>query len=202
MNKVELLNRAGLPVREKTPLIGIISRLVHQKGFDLIEAAAEDLFKMNMQMIVLGMGEQKYHDLLADLEAKYPDRLKAFYVLDEKVAHQIEAGADAFLMPSLFEPCGLNQMYSLKYGTVPIVNAVGGLADTITNFDPATGEGNGFVMRAQTPKALLEAVERVIETYQRKRVWSSIMKSGMRQDFSWNRAVEEYTDLFKKLVDG
>ncbi len=200
MNKIELLGAAALPVREKTPLIGIISRLVHQKGFELIREAADRLFAMNIQMIVLGTGEKKYHKLFSLLEKKYPDKLKAFLVHDENLAHRIEAGADMFLMPSLFEPCGLNQMYSLKYGTVPIVSEVGGLVNTIVDFDPDSTEGTGFVFCEETPEAMLSAIERACRAYARRRSWTRIMKAGMRQDFSWDTAVGRYVELFERLV--
>ena len=201
MNKIDLLGTAALPVREKTPLIGIISRLVHQKGFDLIRDAADRLFAMNIQMVVLGTGEEKYHKLLSRLEKKYPDKLKVFLVHDENLAHRIEAGADMFLMPSLFEPCGLNQMYSLKYGTVPIVSKVGGLVDTIIDFDPDSAEGTGFVFCEETPEAMLSAIERACRIYAKRRTWTKIMKAGMRQDFSWDAAVDRYSDLYERLMD-
>ena len=120
---------------------------------------------------------------------------------DEKIAHQIEAGADAFLMPSLFEPCGLNQMYSLKYGTVPIVNHVGGLADTIEPFNPERGTGTGFIFNEESPEAMLEAIEKMVHTYSRRRLWTGLMKNGMRQDYSWGRAVAGYIELFRSLKD-
>ena len=177
MNKVELLGTAGLPIRDKTPLIGLISRLVHQKGMALIEKAAERLFTMNIQMLVLGLGEQKYQRMFDDLQARYPDKLRVYLELNEDLAHQIEAAADMFLMPSLFEPCGLNQLYSLKYGTIPIVHDVGGLADTITDYDPQTGQGTGFVFHQETPDALLTTVERAVQVFGKKRAWTRIMLS-------------------------
>jgi len=200
MNRIDLLGAAGLPIRENVPLVGMILRLVHQKGLDLIREAADRLFALNLQMVVLGAGDEKYQKLLLHLETKYPDKLKVYLALDEKLAHWIEGAADIFLMPSLFEPCGLNQMYSLKYGTVPIVNAVGGLADTVVDYDPETGEGTGFVFTEETPEAMLEALQRALHAFVRRRPWMKLMKTGMRQDFSWARSVELYLSAFENLV--
>lgn len=200
MNKVELLNRYSLPVRDTAPLIGVISRLADQKGFDLFAEIADEVFGMNIQMIVLGTGDAKYHEFFSDLERRYPDKIRACLTFDDDLAHWIEAAADMFLMPSQFEPCGLNQMYSLKYGTVPIVREVGGLADTVENFNPQTGQGTGFVFREYTPAALVGAIRRAVETYRKKRVWSSIMKAGMRLDYSWDRSARKYSELFHKIT--
>ena len=200
MNKVDLLNESSLPIRDKTPLIGVISRLVDQKGFDLVAEAAERILAMDIQMIVLGTGDEKYHSLFSELEQKYPDKIKAYLTFDDALAHRIEAASDIFLMPSRFEPCGLNQMYSLKYGTVPLVREVGGLADTVVDFDPTTGEGTGFVFKEYTADALVSTLERAVATYSRRRVWTKIMKSAMLQDFSWRRSAERYADLYAGLI--
>ena len=199
-DKVELLGKAGLPVRERAPLIGMITRLTDQKGLDLIELAAERLFAKNIQMIVLGTGEEKYQLLLKELEARYPDKLKAYLAFDDGLAHRIEAASDCFLMPSRWEPCGLNQLYSLRYGTVPIVRGVGGLTDTVIDYNPETSLGTGFVFQDYTPEAMLEAVERAVELFAHKRAWVKIMKSGMQQDFSWEQSAREYALLFERLA--
>ncbi|MFH1688377.1 MAG: glycogen synthase GlgA [bacterium] len=198
--RVELMNEAGLPIRDNHPLIGIVSRLAHQKGFDLIEEAADRLFERDLQMVVLGTGDEKYHRLFEQLQAKYPDKLRCYFRMDERLAHMIEAGSDIFLMPSLFEPCGLNQMYSLKYGTVPIVHTVGGLADTIKDFDQGTGVGNGFVFDEESPEAMLETIDRALVIFAKRRTWYKVVKNGMLQDHSWNRAVAEYVDLYHQLL--
>lgn len=200
MNKVELLNRAGLPIRDSAPLIGIISRLVDQKGWDLIAEAAEEMFAMNIQMVVLGMGEQRYHDLVTGWQQKYSDKCRAYLAFDDSLAHQIEAAADIFLMPSKFEPCGLNQMYSLKYGTIPIVRRVGGLADTVIDISSSNGTGTGFVFEEYSAEAMLEAVRRAVSLFERKRLWTGLMKAGMKQDFSWQSTADEYTRLFRSLT--
>jgi len=202
MNKVELLGEAKLPIREKTPLIGIISRLVDQKGFDLIAQVADKLFEMNIQMVLLGTGEQKYHQLFKNLERKHPEKLRVYLMFDDTLAHRIEAAADIFLMPSRFEPCGLNQMYSLKYGTVPIVREVGGLADTVVDYNSDSGEGTGFVYKPYTPEALLTAVQRAVELFAKRRSWTKLMKAGMRQNFSWEKSAQKYSNLFEQLVSG
>lgn len=199
-NKVELLGQVGLPIRERTPLIGIISRLVDQKGFDLIAKAADEIFELNIQMIVLGTGEKKYHELFADLQSRYPDKLRAFFTFDEDLAHRIEAGADMFLMPSRFEPSGLNQLFSLRYGTVPIVREVGGLADTVVDYDPDSSEGTGFVFKEYSAEALLSAIKRAAALFSKRRLWVKIMKAGMLQDFSWDRSAQEYCELFQDIV--
>ncbi len=200
MNRVEMLGDAGLPIRDDAPVLGLISRLVDQKGLDLIANAADRLFDMNIQMLLLGTGKDKYHTLFSELEQKFPDKLKCWFTFDDKVAHRIEAAADIFLMPSKFEPCGLNQMYSLKYGTVPVVRKVGGLADTVTDFDPATGQGTGFVFEDYTAEAFLDAVSRAVKLYQKRRKWMKLMKAGMRKDFSWDASAQRYADLFEEVT--
>jgi starch synthase len=201
-NKVELLGYAGLPVRESAPLIGMITRLTAQKGLDLLEAAADELFAMNIQMIILGTGDQKYHALLKKLEQNYSDKLKVFTKFDDALAHRIEAASDMFLMPSRWEPCGLNQLYSLKYGTVPVVRAVGGLADTVEDYDPETGSGTGFVFDDYKPEPMLESITRGVNLFSRKRSWSKVVKSGMTKDFSWEHSAAEYSRLFEQLATG
>ncbi len=199
MNKVELLNRAGMPIRDNAPLIGIISRLVDQKGWDLIAEAADEIFAMNVQLVVLGTGEPRYHELLNSLQQKYPDRCRAYLTFDDNLAHMIEASADMFLMPSQFEPCGLNQMYSLKYGTVPIVRRVGGLADTVIDYNESTCEGTGFVFEEYSAEAMLAAIRRAVRLFDRKRAWTGVMKAGMKQDFSWQYTAEQYAELFAQI---
>ncbi len=199
-NKVELVGRLGLPYRERAPLIGMITRLVDQKGLDIIALAADDILSLDLQMVVLGTGDKKYHDLLTNLQVKYPDKLRALLTYDNNMAHWIEAGADAFLMPSRYEPCGLNQMYSLKYGTVPIVRATGGLADTVADVDPVAGSGTGFVFHEYDPEDLLCAIGRAVDLYGKKRLWRAVMKEGMRQDFSWASSARKYVELYRKAM--
>ncbi|PWB76470.1 glycogen synthase GlgA [candidate division GN15 bacterium] len=199
-NKIELLRWAGLPVRTSSPLIGMVSRLTDQKGWDLVAEAADDLFAMNLQMIVLGNGEAKYQQLLQKLEKKFPDKVRAYFTFDDGLAHRIEAAADMFLMPSRWEPCGLNQMYSLKYGTVPIVREVGGLADTIVPYGADGDKGNGFVFKEYTAEAMLDAVKDAVKLFAGRRTWTKLMKAGMKADFSWDASARQYVDLFRRLT--
>jgi starch synthase len=195
-NKVELMAIAALPYREHTPLIGMISRLVDQKGFDIIVSAAEQLLKFDLQLIVLGVGDAKYHQALESIQSAFPDKVRIYLTFDERLAHLIEAGSDIYLMPSQFEPCGLNQMYSLKYGTIPVVNNVGGLTNTVENFDPITGNGNGFVMTNYSADALIEAVDRAINHFSHRRRWITLMKQAMQKNFGWESSAEAYEKLF------
>ena len=199
MNKVELLNELNLPVREKTPLIGAISRLTDQKGFDLLEVIIDNMMKEDLQFVVLGTGDKKYHSFFKDVESRYPDKCKALLKFDDTLAHKIEAASDMFLMPSYYEPCGLNQMYSLRYGTVPIVRKVGGLADTVINYNDETKEGTGFVFESYTAQNLLTTIQRAVHTFQNRRNWLKIMKQGMKEDFSWKQSALEYVKLYNNL---
>jgi starch synthase len=198
--RVELVNRLGLPFREDAPLVGMITRLSEQKGFDLIEKAAPKLFALNLQMVILGTGDDKYQKLVNSWERRYPDKLRVVPRHDEEMAHWIEAGADVFLMPSRYEPCGLNQMYSLRYGTIPIVRNTGGLADSVVDVDAGGKTGTGFVFTEYEPDELVEAVGRMLALFPRKRIWREIMKRGMRQDFSWARSAHKYIDIYKKIT--
>lgn len=199
-NKVELLRSSGLPMRTAAPLVGMVSRLTDQKGWDLVAEAADELFALDLQMVVLGSGEAKYQELLKKLEKKFPDKVKAYFTFDDALAHRIEAASDLFLMPSRYEPCGLNQMYSLKYGTVPIVREVGGLADTIIPYDTGANQGNGFVFKEYTAEAMLEAVKQAVKLFARRRSWIRLMKTGMSADFSWDASARKYADLFLQLT--
>jgi len=198
VNKAELLKISGLSVaRSEKPLIGVISRLADQKGFDLIEAAAEELFELDFSFVLLGTGQEKYHKLFQQLEKRHPERMKINLTFDEALAHQIEAGADMFLMPSHFEPCGLNQLYSLRYGTIPIARKTGGLADTIIDFDAARSKATGFLFEEYTGAALLDAVKRALAAYEKKRTWQALMKRAMKQDFSWKKSAKQYLALYE-----
>ncbi|MFC1724507.1 glycogen synthase GlgA [candidate division KSB1 bacterium] len=199
-NKIKLLEEAGLKYDENVPLIGMISRLVDQKGFDLIDNAKKELAEMNAQFIVLGTGEEKYHKMFKGLKKKYPDKFAVFLSYDEALAHKIEAGADMFLMPSKYEPCGLNQMISLKYGTVPIVRLTGGLADTIKNYNPKTGEGNGFTFLKYSEDEMIKAVKHAIKLFEDNKEWIKFVKKGMKTDFSWSKSAKNYTKLYEQTI--
>jgi starch synthase len=167
--------------------------MVDQKGFDLIAALAGDLPRLDASFVILGTGEARYQDLWTALAARYPDRIGARIGFDEALAHLIEAGADIFLMPSQFEPCGLNQMYSMRYGTVPVVHAVGGLADTVT---PRTG----FAFEEYTASALLDALARALAAFASAHKWRAVQRAGMTQDFSWDRSAKEYVKIYERAI--
>jgi len=199
--KADLQREFGLVMREEVPLIGMISRLDEQKGFDLVAAIMEKLMELGPQCVLLGTGKEKYHLLLENLQKKYPQQLGVKIAFDNVLAHKIEAGADMFLMPSRYEPCGLNQIYSLKYGTVPIVRATGGLDDTIEDFNPLSAEGNGFKFRDYAANCLLEAIKRALQVYRDRPLWESLMVRGMSADFSWERSASEYLKVYQETIE-
>jgi starch synthase len=202
--KKALQRRVALPERADVPVLGMIARLVDQKGWDLIGKAAEALLERDIQFVVLGEGDAAYHRMLGSLRSRYPSKIAVAFAFDEALAHQIEAGADIYLMPSLFEPAGLNQLYSLKYGTVPVVRSTGGLADTIADCTPealAAGKATGFSFLAYTPSAFLAAVDRAIAMYrQSPDHWRQLMQTGMQQDWSWDRIALEYQKVYELTV--
>jgi starch synthase len=196
--KKELLEIFGLsPEYENRPVLGIVSRFADQKGFDLIAAIAKDLMLEDVILTVLGTGERRYEELFETLANEFPGRVGVRIGYDNELAHKIEAGADMFLMPSRYEPCGLNQIYSLKYGTVPIVRATGGLDDTVESFDVEHGTGTGFKFEPYTGVVLLDAVRLALHHFADERIWKRIQLNGMSRDFSWKRPATEYAKLYK-----
>jgi starch synthase len=204
--KRALQARLRLPVKKEVPVIGMIGRLVEQKGLDLVAAAMDRLMEMGLQLVILGTGQPKYHSLLTEMQTKYPDRIGLFLGFDDVLAHQIEAGSDIFLMPSRFEPCGLNQLYSLRYGTVPIVSQTGGLVDTIVDYSKATakaGTATGFTFRAGSMNQMRRAIGRAVQLYhEAPDAWRALQSSGMRQDWSWERSAREYIQVYKMALEG
>lgn len=203
-SKRALLERFGLPVTEETlarPMVGMVSRMVDQKGLDLIAAvaAAGALASLDATFTIVGTGEPRYQDMWRYLSQRHPDRIGVFIGFDEPRAHLVEAGADMFLMPSRFEPCGLNQMYSLRYGTVPIVRAVGGLVDTVRPYQPGNGQGNGFLFSDYEPGMMLRTIEAALAAFANKEIWTRLQKNGMRADFSWDRSAAEYVKIYTRL---
>ncbi len=199
--KRSVLDELGLPADSgslERPLVGMISRLVDQKGFDLVAALANRLPGLDATFVVLGSGERRYERLFEELAAKHPDRFGVRIGFDESLAHRIEGGADLFLMPSRFEPCGLNQLYSLRYGTVPVVRATGGLADTVQNYDPRRGEGTGFCFDDYTPEALLGTLQTALIVFRDKETWRRIQEAGMREDHSWDTSAREYEAVYER----
>jgi starch synthase len=181
------------------PVIGMVSRMVDQKGLDLIAAAARDVASLDATVVIVGTGEPRYQDMWRALASARPDQIGAFIGFDERRAHLVEGGADIFLMPSRFEPCGLNQMYSLRYGTVPVVRAVGGLVDTVKPYVPKTARGNGFVFAEYQPAAMMAALVAALAAYRNKKIWTRLQKNGMKADFSWGRSAAEYVKMYKQL---
>ncbi len=204
--KRALLELSGLPVDEESlarPLIGMVSRMVDQKGLDLIAALAGELPSLDASFTILGSGEPRYQDMWRGLAAWRPDRVAVHIGYDERRAHLIEAGADVFMMPSRYEPCGLNQMYSLRYGTVPVVRAVGGLVDTVRPCNPRNGQGTGFLFSEYSPAALKHALEEALALYRnRPKMWRRLQVNGMRKDFSWDRSAREYVKVYKRVLAG
>lgn len=196
--KQALLDMYGLPPDHAArAVIGIVSRFVDQKGFDLIADKAHELMNEDLVLTVLGSGERRYEEMFLALAKAYPGRVGVKIAYDDKVAHAIEAGADMFLMPSRYEPCGLNQIYSLKYGTVPIVRATGGLDDTIEPFDLEHGTGTGFKFSEYTGAALLQCVQQALHHHEDVRIWKRIQLNGMAKDFSWKTSASEYGKLYE-----
>ncbi|HEX3557431.1 MAG TPA: glycogen synthase [Thermoanaerobaculia bacterium] len=199
--KRNLLRETGLDERTAAPLIGVVSRLTPQKGFDLcFEVLPELLARRDLRLVALGSGEKVYEDFFQGLQERFPGKAWFFKGFNNELAHRIEAGADLFLMPSKFEPCGLNQMYSLKYGTPPLVHKTGGLADTVELFDSATGAGTGFVFDHFVPAGLRWALDYALDTYLHRTPWEKLMANGMAQDFSWDRQGKEYVELYGRMV--
>jgi starch synthase len=194
--KADLLRAYGLPGEPDAPVAGVVSRLVYDKGLDLVVAAGEELLRRPLRLVVLGTGEAAVQDGFASLAARAPERVAVRFTYDTALAHKVEAGADLFLMPSRTEPCGLTQMYSLRYGTVPIVRATGGLVDTVEDYDPATGEGTGFRFLPPLPGALAAALDRALGVYADRPAWRRLMRRGMSRDFGWERSAAQYVELY------
>ncbi|MBI4582489.1 MAG: DUF1957 domain-containing protein [Planctomycetes bacterium] len=200
--KEELLKALGLDEShlDGVPLVGMVSRLVDQKGFDLIEEGLDRLLALGIDLAVLGTGQPEYHQLLEEAAKRYSGRIGVALKFDNRLAHLIEAGADLFLMPSLYEPCGLNQMYSLRYGTVPVVRHTGGLADTVQDDDRTPGGGVGFSFEPYTAEAMVEALARAVRAYKDRERWLRIIKAGMGVDNSWSRSAKKYLELYRSAL--
>ena len=197
-DKKDLLKEFGLDPGSTLPVIGIVSRFAAQKGFDLIAQIADRLAREEVIVVALGSGDKEYEDLFRRLNRQFPQKLALKVAYDNALSHKIEAGADMFLMPSRYEPCGLNQIYSLKYGTVPIVRATGGLDDTIEPFDSVTGKGTGFKFSEYSGEALLETIHRALAVYKDRAAWTQLMKNGMAKDFSWTASAREYLKVYER----
>jgi starch synthase len=201
--KRAVLEAFGLPLDDATlarPLVGIVSRLVDQKGFDLIARVARDLPDLDASFVVLGSGDTRHEQMWRALARYRPEQFGVSIGFDERLAHLIEGGADMFLMPSRFEPCGLNQLYSLRYGTVPIVRATGGLVDSVQPWDSATKRGTGFLFTEYSGEALLAAIGAALRTFAEPAQWRRLQQNGMKKDYSWDRSAREYVKVYKRVI--
>lgn len=199
-NKEALVEKFDLKFNAETPVIAMISRLVEQKGLGLLKQAAEKLFKEDVQLVVLGEGDKDIEEWLKETAKKHPNKMSVKIGFDENLSHLLEAGADMYLMPSLFEPCGLNQLYSFAYGTVPIARATGGLIDTVKEYDTKTKRGNGFVFEEYKAADMLEAIKRALTVFQDKEQWTNLVKNGMAEDHSWNNSSLKYEEVYRKIL--
>lgn len=199
--KKDLLEQFKLPAKNLArPLVGIVSRFTAQKGADLIAQVADQLTQEDFYLVALGTGDAEYEQLFRRLAQEYPEKIAVRIAYDNTLAHKIEGGADMFLMPSRYEPCGLNQIYSLKYGTIPVVRATGGLDDTIEPYDPATGAGTGFKFHDYTGQALLDTLRAALQAYKNREGWTGLMRNAMAKDFSWDASAREYAGLYQRIL--
>lgn len=202
-SKRALLARFGMTSDEqlRRPLVGLVSRMVDQKGLDLIAASSARLMQLSATWVVLGTGEARYEAMWRNLAARHPDRVAVTIGFSEELAHLIEGGSDIFLMPSRFEPCGLNQMYSQRYGTVPVVRATGGLDDTVQHVDPGTGLGTGFKFRAYTPDGLVGVLREALDWYGKPEAWRRIQEAAMALDYSWEASARQYESVYDRSLE-
>ncbi len=200
INKEQLQKELNLPVKKDVPIFAIISRLVDQKGLDLIEYAKEEMLKENIQLVILGTGQEKYEHMFKNMQQQYPDKVRANIFFNEKLAMKIYAAADIFLMPSLFEPCGLGQLMAMKYGTVPVVRKTGGLQDTVIHYDEKTNIGNGFIFDDYDKTGLLWGFKEALKNYEQgKKHFEKIIKNGMNCDYSWGMSAVKYVEMYKSV---
>lgn len=199
-NKLILQREANLQEDPNVPLVGIISRLADQKGFDILGDVIDHVLDLGLQFVLLGTGDPHYHEMFSRVAQAYSGRAAVFLTFNAELAQKIYGGSDMFLMPSRFEPCGLGQMIAMRYGSVPIVRATGGLADTVKNFDPCTGEGNGFSFEAYDRWALFAAIVRALENFKYRDIWHKLQIKGMSADFSWSASAKKYVDLYYRAL--
>jgi starch synthase len=194
-----LRNSLGLPKREAWPIVGMVTRMTGQKGVDLLKDALDAVMRLDLQLVMLASGDPLLEKFFREAESRYPEKLRVIIEFDNAMAHRIQAGSNAFLMPSRFEPCGLTQMYAMRYGTAPVVRATGGLRDTVIEFDPAAGAGNGFVFDKFDAAEMVAALSRMVATFRDRAKWRRLMKNCFAADFSWERAARQYVEWFARL---
>ena len=182
------------------PLIGMVTRLVDQKGLDILTEALPVIMSLGVQLVILGTGDEKYHRILSDAAGRYTKKMRVLLRYDDSLAKNVYAGCDIFLMPSHYEPCGLGQMIALRYGTVPVVRRTGGLSDTVADYDPKTGQGTGFLFDEYSAPALVDCLRRALEVYSNRNKWNRLARNGMKQDFSWEHSAKEYVKVYRKAM--
>lgn len=201
VNKEMLQQIAGLPVNSDVPVIAMVTRLVKQKGLDLVTRVIEDILKMNVQLIVLGTGDNDYQDFFEYYASSYPAKIASFIQFNNAIASKVYAGSDILLMPSLFEPCGLSQMIAMAYGTLPLVRETGGLSDTVIPYNEFTGDGNGFSFTNYNAHDMLNVIEYAVSCYQDKKTWTKLVKNAMRTKFEWKTQADEYLKIYNEIVE-
>ena len=199
-NKIALQKQLGLPVDGEKAMIGIVSRLVDQKGFDIIAEAMGELVNLDIQLVVLGTGEAKYEEMFRQNAWYHPEKVSSNITFSDDMAHKIYASADMLLMPSMFEPCGLSQMIAMAYGTIPIVRETGGLKDSVQPFNEFTGEGNGFSFAPYSAHDMLYTLRMALHFFADKEIWVPLMKRAMKMDFSWGASAKKYDEMYQKLL--
>ena len=200
INKIKLQEQLGLPIDGEKAMIGIVSRLVDQKGFDIITAAMGELMSMDIQIVVVGTGDAKYEEMFRQTAWYNPTKMSANIMFSNDLAHKVYAASDLFLMPSMFEPCGLSQLISFAYGTIPIVRETGGLKDTVQPYNKFTGEGNGFSFYPYNASDMAYTIRMALGYFADKKVWNKLVTNAMKLDFSWKNSAEEYNNLYKNLI--
>ncbi len=200
-NKAALQRDTGLTVDANVPLIGCVSRLTNQKGFDILTEVIDGLMDLPLQLVLMGTGDQYYHEMFSRIARRDPGKVAVFLTFNASLGQRIFGGSDMFLMPSRFEPCGSNQMIAMHYGSVPVVRRTGGLADTVMDFDPGTGDGNGFSFEKYSGMMLFATIVRALETYKYRDVWRRLMEAGMKSDFSWKNSAGKYAELYQKALE-
>ena len=201
VNKEMLQRLAGLPTNPDVPVIAMVTRLVKQKGLDLVTRVIEDILKMNVQLIVLGTGDNDYQDFFEYYASSYPAKIASFIQFDNAIASKVYAGSDILLMPSLFEPCGLSQMIAMAYGTLPLVRETGGLSDTVIPYNEFTGDGNGFSFTNYNAHDMLNVIEYAVSCYQDKKTWTKLVKNAMRTKFEWKTQADEYLKIYNEILE-
>lgn len=199
-NKYELQRYFGLPEKADVPVIAMVTRLTKQKGIDLVRHVFHEIMQEDVQFIVIGSGDKQYEDFFHHMAYEYPDKVKVYIGFNETLAHHVYAGADLFLMPSLFEPCGLGQLIALRYGVLPIVRETGGLNDTVQSYNEVTGAGNGFSFANFNAHDMLHTIHRAISYYYQKDIWDALVKKAMSQDYSWRQSAVKYKELYEELA--